>query len=224
MKKILWGIIIMVVVGVGYFVWNDKPAVAPISGTVYENQYMKIVIPGGWVATEAIKKVYGQNGEEVLPNPAAVNITKGNYILYINTEAFQASGVEGGRFAEIAMGAPSAEAVVTSWPSQCGVSDVSYPRVDLYVGPSDKEDWCNVPTNKTVWFFSYISGESPAPSGLSYFNYYTSPRPNGADGYVITMSYNSKDVNTLPEKGSSELNQMLSEITDIVKTLQIKIK
>ena len=199
---------------------QDDQNTAPVANTQsqnYENQYLKITIPTGWTATEANKST---------PSLAAVNITKGNYILYVNTEASQASGVEGGRFAEIAMGAPSADAVVTVQPSPpCGTSvsnpaTLDHPRVDLYVNSKDNSQsgLCNLPkNNSTVWYFSYITD-----SHGDYFNYYDSTNNDSGKGYVITMAYNSKDVNSFPVKGSTELNSALADMTSIVKSIVIK--
>ena len=181
--------------------------------TVYENPYMKVVLLPGWTAKSARR------------TPAAVNIAKGNYILYINTQASQASGVEGGRFAEIAMGAPSADAVVTVQPSPpCGKAESRpafdpHTRVDLYVSKPDSksEEWCNAPSSgATVWYFSYITD---AAGG--YFNFYV-PGQNRA--LVVTMAYRSKDVDRLPLKASTELESMLSEMTSIARSLKIKRK
>ncbi len=181
--------------------------------TVYENQYMRVVLLPGWTAKKT-RRI-----------PAAVNIAKGNYILYINTQASQASGVEGGRFAEIAMGAPSADAVVTVQPSPpCGKAESKpafdpHSRIDLYVSQADSKSqaWCNAPASgATVWYFSYITD---AAGG--YFNFYV-PGQNRA--LVITMAYSSKNVNSLPLKGSTELDSMLSEMTLIVNSLKVKRK
>ena len=181
--------------------------------TVYENQYMKVVLPPGWTAKKPRR------------TPAAVNIAKGNYILYINTQASQASGVEGGRFSEIAMGAPSADAVVTEQPSPpCGKAESKpasdpHTRIDLYVSKADSKSqaWCNAPSSgATVWYFSYITD---AAGG--YFNFYV-PGQNRA--LVITMAHSSKNVDSLPLKGSTELDSMLSEMTLIVNSLKIKRK
>jgi hypothetical protein len=181
--------------------------------TVYENQYMKVVLLPGWTARRSRR------------NPAAVNIAKGNYILYINTQASQASGVEGGRFSEIAMGAPSADAVVTVQPSPpCGNAESKpafdrHTRVDLYVSKagSKSQEWCDAPASgATVWYFSYITD---AAGG--YFNFYV-PGQNRA--LVVTMAYGSKDVNSLPLKGSTELDSMLLEMAQIVNSLKIKRK
>ena len=105
------------------------------TSVVYENDYLKLTIPAGWKATEAPQTNYQGNcgsGKTdctivptLVPNPGAVNITKGNYILYINTQAGHASGVEGGRFSEIAYGAPSVTATLKDISSgvTCGIVD-----------------------------------------------------------------------------------------------------
>jgi len=92
-----------------------------------------------------------------------VNITKGNYILYINTQASQASGVGGRAVCRNCYGAPSADAVIKEWPSQpCGSLEKSpvYTNKDenpftewiLYVNNQEKNLYCNVPANNsTVW-------------------------------------------------------------------------
>lgn len=191
--------------------------------TVYENDFMKITIPQGWQAAEGVKQETDNNGTHYISDPSTVNITSGNYILYINTQASQASGADGGRFAEIAMGAPSADVVVPQQPSPpCG-SEMKSPgipgfsRVDLYVSSKDKSDFCVIPTNgKTVWYFSYFTD-----SNGGYFNDY---QPGTNPGLVITLAYNSKDVNSFPVQGSQELSTMLSQMTNIVKTLEIKKK
>lgn len=215
---------------------TPTPTVLSTTATVYENANFKISILDGWTAREANQTVYDgncvnkqncTNTPTVSPNPAAVNITKGKYILYINTQASQASGIEGGRFAEIAMGAPSADAVVTEQPSPpCGTSEtesalIDSSRVDLYINNQEdvkSQPWCKTPSNdSTVWYFSYIT------DGQSYFNYYNASNDGGL-GYVITMAYNSKDINSFPVKGSSELNSALDEMSVMAKSLEIKIK
>jgi hypothetical protein len=177
----------------------------------YENQYMKVVLQPGWAAKKPRRTL------------SAVNITRGNYILYISTQATQASGAEGGRFSEIAMGAPSADAVVTVQPSPpCGKAESTpvlhpYTRVDLYVSQADSksQEWCNAPSSgATVWYFSYITD---AAGG--FLNHYV---PGQGPALVITMAYRSKDVNSLPIKGSTELNSALAEMTAMVNSLKVK--
>jgi len=214
MKKftVLCGLIFLLLAESSQGAAQQSPSAQP-KDAVYENQYMKLVLPAGWTAKPPRRA------------PGAVNITKGNYILYINTQASQASGVEGGRFAEIAQGAPSSDAVVTEYPTPpCGKGESSpafdqHTRIDLYVSKADatSQTWCNAPSSgATVWYFSYITD---AAGG--FFNFYV-PGQNRA--LVVTMAYRSKDVNRLPVKGSTELNSMLSEMTSIVKSLQVKQK
>ncbi|MBL8031753.1 MAG: hypothetical protein JNK33_05530 [Candidatus Doudnabacteria bacterium] len=210
------------------------PPTEPVS-KVYENDYMQVTVPAGWQLEELTQTLQDQTynkatglttktGEPVTTKTGAVTITKNNYILYIHPHAGQASGVTGGRFAEIAMGAPSADAVVTEQPSPpCGqtvtganvnIPGVNLTRKDLYVSKADKKDYCVVPATGTAWYFSYVTD----PKG-GYINYY---KAGELPGYVITMAYNSKDVNALPQKGTPELTTALADMTGIVKTLQLK--
>ncbi len=197
-------------------------------GKIYETDFLKVTIPDGWTAAEANQTTYvpsgtGSDKPVISPNPAAVNITQGNYILYINAQAQQASGVEGGRFAEISMGAPSADAVVIYQPGgPCGTSE-KYPafgdhqRYDWYLSKTDRhaEDCAAYAGDAPVWYFSYVSKTG------GYINYYTAGNP---PGYVMTMAYNSKDITAFPKKGSPELERALSDMTTIVNSLVLKYK
>lgn len=211
---------------------TETPQTSPTPSTqtsrIYETSELAVTIPAGWTATEAT-----QNG---IANPSAVNITKGSWILYMNVNASQASGVSGGRFAEIGMGAPSVDAVVLDEPNECGTAKSTpafgaFSRVDLSVSAADAQQWCSVPTNgKTVWFFSYLT-----KTGIGgYFNDYVADQ-NPA--LVVTMAYEIDDVkgmndlppdatnsgvNNLPEMGSADLNTALKAMTDIASTLTIK--
>lgn len=217
----------------------EPPAVLPLPTEpvtqVFENEYMKLIVPAGWKLDELTQTLQDQQynkatgtttktGESVTTKTGAVNITKDNYILYIHPHASQASGVTGGRFAEIAMGAPSADSVVTEQPSPpCGqtvsggsinIPGINLTRKDLYVSKADKKDYCAVPTIGTAWYFSYITN-----SKGGYINYY---KADELPGYVITMAYNTADVNALPQKGTPELTAALADMTGIVKTLELK--
>ncbi len=224
----------------GCSVTGTNPTSSPSPQTqshVYENQYMKVTIPAGWSAKQVM--TYGYVDYSAKPSlelvPVAVNITKGNYILYINAQGQQASGINGGRFNEIAQGAPSVTAVGgLQGQGSCGTNSYNlygqYYRTDYYISKNDSRGGyymsknntpifdCTPPSNGTVWYFSFMSVNSNLGG---FFNQYI---PIGGYEYVITMAYNSKDVNKLPKKGSTALNDMLSEMTDIVKTLVLKQK
>ena len=187
----------------------------------YENEYMSVTLVDGWISTEATQITYVDGVAKQEPNPSTVNITGGNYILSINTQAKQASGVKGGRFGEIAQGISSADAVVTAQPNDpCGVPTTvsisqDQQRTDWYVNKKDAQSWCVSPVNDTtVWYFSYIGSTEGG-----YFNYY---KQDESLSYVITMAYDSKEVNTFPEKGSVALDKALAEMTEMVGSLKIK--
>lgn len=197
------------------------------TGTVYENEKLSITIPTGWTASEVITNVDSKSdGATTELNPAAVNITNGKWILYVNVDASQASGVEGGRFAEIGMGAPSVDAVVLVEPGECGKQTKTaafdnYTRVDLTISAADGREACAAPTDGlTHWFFSYLT--SP---GNGYFNDYV---PGQNPGLVVTMAYDTRllqttdVVNALPVAKSPTLMAALKEMTDIASTLKIK--
>jgi hypothetical protein len=175
----------------------------------FENSYLKFEYPKGWIVNAPAL------------NPAAVNISKDNYILYINTQATQASGVQGGRFAEISMGALSADAVMHAQPaSPCGNSESTqvtemFTRVDLFVAAQDKTDSCNVPSGeRAVWYFSYITNKAGG-----YFNYYDQRE---LKALVITLAYNSREINSFPAKDEPALKSILGETTHIIESLHVK--
>jgi hypothetical protein len=210
------------------------------SSLIFENQYIKISIPYGWKLTEAKRIIKNQAydkvskkvvaaGDPVLEKTGAVNIVKDDYILYINPLAEQVSGVIGGRFGEIVSGAPSADAVITDGAkgacSQGEISPVSdkFSRVDFYIkdeGQKEKYPWCVFPGNDlAVWYFSYITD-----SRGGYFNYYKQGAEPGPFGLVITMAYNSDNVNKLPAWNSADLEKKLKEMSGMIRTLEIKDK
>ena len=196
----------------------------------FENQYLKISLVQGWTA-KAVSNTHG-----------AINITKGKYILFITTQTSQASGVEGGRFSEISMGAKSADAVNIAPPApECGMAketkiNPKIVRSDLFVSSKEKHEYCRTPTNgKNVWYFSYVFYSD---SG-GYFNYYRIQKNTsllladlkeiksedfgeGDTGWVITMAYNSKDINSFPPKDSPGLKSALDQMSLMVNSLKIK--
>jgi hypothetical protein len=194
------------------------------TSSIYENEYMKIALLPGWTAKPAtIINYYEGVISKTEPRPAGVIITKDNYIIHIDTMVEQASGIIGGRIEELAREdeAPSLYAVVTSHPGfPCGSSETyylsnKYVRIDWYIDSQDKNPVCTPPLEGKVWYLSYITNRE----NYSYINYYDEGRPLG---FTISMAYNSNDVNKLPKKDSAELNAMLNEMTNIVKTLEIK--
>ena len=167
---------------------------------------MSIDIPNGWKYTEVND---------------SVNIEKDGYILYINPNFNQASGVDGARFSEISQGSPSADLVMLVQPNDpCGTTTtenivLGYERKDLYISKGDASEACGAPTDsQTRWYFSYAIKDD------GYVNYFDKTDPTTS--YVITMSYQTTSVDKLPVKGSSTLNNMLKEMSDILGSLVLK--
>lgn len=207
---------------------SESPAPTSTSTTVtqskiYSNQYMTVTIPAGWSYSEAYETIQNKTydkktnqtylvGTPVTRKTGAINIMKNNYILYINPQATPVGGAEGGRLSEIGMGAPSFDAVAINPPQPPCETPIQGPtvqdfrRYDLYVSSANTKGECNKPSSGTVWYFSYLSRDG------GYFN----------GNLVITMAYNSRDVNMLPKKGSATLNTMLAEMTSIAGTLEVK--
>lgn len=187
----------------------------PSPTKVFENEYLKLTIPNDW-KYQTVKS-------------GAINILKDNYILYINPNASQASGVEGGRFSEIASGAPGADLVIKTHPSNpCGLSESSnisnqLVRSDFYINSemAAKMLNCNAPTDeKTVWYFSYVTTKGDGYFGdFSKFNIFPT---DSRRQLVITMTYQASNVNNLPVKSSEQFKKMLSEMTEIVKSIEFK--
>jgi hypothetical protein len=197
---------------------TSSPTASPITGSTYETDVIKVTIPDGWTSEEAtISASNDGSSSKQVPNSAAVNITKGNYILYINAEGQPSGGPDTGRLSDIMPGAPSADAVIPTQPNECGTSEThdgfttDHPRVDLYIASTDKADDCNPPKTGTVWYFSYMG-----PGAFSLYS------DDTTHALAITMAYNSKDVNKLPSKDDPTLATTLTEMTSIAKTLQVK--
>ncbi len=108
-------------------VHKSEVIVIPTSVTqTFENDYMKLSAPSGWKISPVnktsnvgtcVNKTNCTYKTKTEVDPSAVNITKGNYILYINTRAKQTSGIIGGRLGEILIGAPSFGAVIKDYSS-----------------------------------------------------------------------------------------------------------
>jgi hypothetical protein len=205
---------------------NDSEATAKRvydeSEEYYENDYLKIKLESGWRTVDAVMKTTVGGVEKIVENPAAINIEKGKYILYINTNAQQASGVDGGRFAEIAVGSKSADIVMKVQPSEpCGSSKETKiasgrTRIDFSVSKEDSSDFCNVPSgNAPVWYFSYVT----TGPDFNYFNYFSSLSPTA---WVVTLSYDANTVNDLPSVENPAFRQAIAEMTKMVDSLVFK--
>ncbi len=190
---------------------------APVSTKTFDNTYMSFTYPSSWTV-DSLKS-------------GAANVSSKNYLLYINPVASQASGAEGGRFAEIGMGAKGVDLVIKEQPGDpCGeeiIENVTsvLERHDWHLSSSTKSDNCNTPGGvKDVWYFSYVTTK-----GDGYFGDLTKLNPKvnmtqpiNTRQLAITMTYQTANLDNFPDKDSPELNQMLSEMSSVVSSLAIK--
>jgi IPT/TIG domain len=145
-----------------------------------------------------------------------LNLVRGKYLLTINPIFTHASGIQGGRFIEIAVGMPSLDAATRNADPGSGAECAQWPfgvlkitesisLANLYTDSSKAGDVCVFPSSgKPVWFGSFFSAGA-----------------TGSD-YTITLSYDTTDVNSLPKKGSPELKRVFTEVAVMLRTLELK--
>ena len=169
----------------------------------FENQFLAIqVLPGWTTATSADE---------------TSNLLKGKYLLSINPMFTHASGVIGGRFSEIVSGKESIDAVMhnvdqpaggfecSAWPPEEIVATEQIKLRNLYSDSSKAGNGCIFPSSaRPIWFGSYFSGQA------------------SESDYAITLTYYTDDVNALPSKDSPELALIFREVTQMLKTLELK--
>lgn len=199
---------------------SASPSATPITGSTYETDVLKLTVPDGWTATEGTTNASTDPSvSRMVPDPAVVTITQGNYLMTITADATQTNGLSAGSPSDVFGDAPSVSAVISSPGITCGTTEShdgflpNHPRVDLYISSDTKTSGCNAPANGLVWYFSYMAENVASP-----FNHYKT----GNSSLTITMAYTGTDVNKLPSKDDPTLGTMLSQMTAIAQTLQLK--
>ena len=173
------------------------------AGSKFENQYLTIVVQAGWTVRESADP--------------ALNLTHGKYVLSINPMFTHASGVTCGRFSEITRGMLSVDAVMGNVDQPAGgwecsasssknlVVNKTISLGNLYTDSSKSGHGCIFPASgRSLWFGSLFCGEGSESE------------------YTITMAYDTANVNSLPDKHSSDLQQVLRDVATMLKTLNLK--
>ncbi len=209
---------------------------------VFENKYMKVAIPDGWkwkeITVAPIDKYYNQETKEIsVKGPpceiktGGLELTKNDYILYINLNGQPVSGI--GRFGEIAGYMPSAQLIMQGNPffspngpgnKQVRISD-KLVRHDLYIAhEGEYSAWTAPKGEKAVaWYGSFVTTE-----GDLYFGDVNKLRDKKKvewpQWFVITMGYDWTKHNLLilPEKDADDLKAMLLEMDKIVNSIEAK--
>ncbi len=179
----------------------------------FKNDYLEVEIPKSWSYKETAE--------------GALNIRKNNYIIFINPNTTQASGAPGGRFSEIAQGAPGTKLVMKKHPGPpCGESETEKITEKLeithfYIDSNEEETtMCNVPSsNEPLWYFSYVT-----TIGDGYFGDASKFNSNFEElrQFVITVSYKTDNIEDLPQKKSVEHEKTMEEIISLIKTIELR--
>ena len=169
----------------------------------FDNEYLSMTILRGWTV-----------GASAGPT---LNVVRGKYLLAINPLFTHASPIEGGRFSEIVEQMPSVDAVMLNVDGpasggECALSSSGELRItksislgNLYTDSSKTGNGCVFPSSgEPAWFGSYSVGSAPE------------------NEYTIKLSYRTDDVNSLPRRGSPQLQQVFAEVVAMVKTLHFK--
>lgn len=226
-KKTLWIVLILlllIILGfiLVYIFILSKPKTGPLKVKVpdvvvdvskpgvYEDERVKFTYPAGWERKDIAD-----------PYLKGVQLTKAQYVFTVVTNYVQASGVEGGRFSEIA-------AQVAPWLAQndvmsCVENLSNEPKTvkdsiqlhNLYFTPSgasvEARAQCGDPTIRGVlWYGSYFSD-----------NGYFIGKPENKQ-IIAGIYYAVDSANKLPYKGDSNLQHVLEETSEMVKGMQIK--
>lgn len=203
-----------------------------VAGRVYQDDRILVQVPENWsVAIDAYSD--GTFRGAVL--------RKGNYILRLCSGCGQASGVNGGRFSEIA-------GLVQPWfradqpAGSCGAqiksrATAQLDRIDFWFTRdphhvySEEANDCREPkTTETVWYGSYFQercrNASPDEDCGGYFLHRGWLLHNkelvDADEMVFALTYDTTDLDKLPRKGDPEVAKTLSEATAIVRSIRFK--
>jgi len=210
---------------------------AKLKGRSYRDDKIEIHAPRDW--TIAVETATTAGSTQMTFAQGAI-LRKGKYTLRLCTSCMQASGIEGGRFSEIAgMVQPWYRGDPWALPSPCGREETSgasklldrvdfwYQRDPAHVFNEDADDCREPGTTVTVWYGSYFA-EHCSPGAVSgdcdgFFldhGRLTGQADIGQDQMVFALTYDTTDPNQLPRKGDPELTEVLREATAIVRSVQ----
>src|SRR3989344_811982 len=185
----------------------------------YESDYLSLDVTSGWTTKAAT----------AANTKGAVNVTKGNYILYVNPVFLHASGIIGGRFSELTDSMPSVDLVMAKVERPANPEDCAetvgrsitekLSLTEMYTNSLKKGNSCQFPSDgETRWFGSFSSGDAEPAFGRK-----GSTRIENND-YAITLAYKTSSINNLPKtsKGNSELQSVFDDVNTMLKSLKLK--
>jgi hypothetical protein len=219
----------------------QQPRATPSSKNIFEDDRIKVKIPERWSVHPATETV---TGDRIYEQPIGAVLAKGPFRLYLLTHHGQASGIVGGRFAEIVQYvSPWIDMNDSPWPScpseiqvvETAVNDKLFRR-DLYFDTTHASKKalaeCGNPASKQVlWYGSYFIEPCPTKDcggGFFLSHQFQSgkPWPDGSgiseDEMTYALTYDTKTPNALPTKSDPELRAALKEVNAIVSSIVYK--
>lgn len=210
--------------------------------TVFEDDRISVAVPDSWTAAPQIMMATGMQG--TIEIPIGETLTKNQYKLYLLTHHGQASGVEGGRFGEVAMYVAPWVDRTDPWACSSFMEENATPvtkqlsRVDLYFDSTkatpDALAQCGNPTVQgTLWYGSFFTETCPenpplgSECGGYFLNYNKLSSKKSAETtsemqMTYTISYDTMDANILPQKGDTVLEELLQEASAVVESISYK--
>lgn len=172
-------------------------------------------------------------------------LRKGKYILRLCTSCAQVSGIKGGRFGEIsglvqpwyrvdpgAKGSPCGQQRSTRISKQLNRIDFWFTRDPAHAYDEDADDCRQPKTTATVWYGSYFeencsfaAAEEDCGGYFLHLDWLTRQHARSldpSDEMAFALTYDETDLDQLPHKGDLELNRMLIEATNIVRSVHFK--
>ncbi len=211
------------------------------SKNIFEDDRIAVRIPAGWSVQPATETV---TGNRTFQQPIGALLTKGRYKLYLLTHHGQASGITGGRFAEIVeYVSPWMDMSDSPWlpcPSEIQgtetVANDKLSRIDLYfdtshAGKKGLADCGDPIVRGVLWYGSYFIEPCPAKDcgGDFFLSHQAQSGKLSQGGSTISeeqmtyaLTYDTKMPNKLPARSNPELQAVLREVNAIVSSIVYK--
>lgn len=217
----------------------------PVAPEKFENTRMSLTIPTGWTYGEILNPLYNTNctnGTNCVTDKTpyvtlhqGISLKKDNYVINILTnDVSQASGVNGGRFGDIAnfvlnsgLGIDAANCIISHTSMDSAVKNNLYiANGFIDFGSSSTPDYyseaCGNPAgSKNLWYGSFLHTKNGG-----YFAQYSvvsgKKTDEDKDRMIISFHYSTNNINKLPTKSDMDSNKMISQMTDIVDSIKWK--
>lgn len=204
------------------------------SSSFFQDDRIRVIVPPEWTAKEVTVTT---EGDQHIPIRVGEVLSRGKYRVYLLTHYGQASGIEGGRFGEIAYYVAPWIHTDSPWGCFDALQQSTAPvtnllsRVDLYFDSSSpiRSGWptcrrLHGPTHQPVWFGSYFS---PRYDHLVKYGFFLSfplgqTEPDQDHEMAFTATVDAENANQLPFMSDSGLQAFLHEASAIIRSIKYR--